>query len=149
MTIQSIFRGRQGFRAGWRFLLFCGLLFAFQAAANLALDFAVTRSQVTVPPWPNALVFIVQDSVTLLAALAATLIMARLERRKLADYYIPGRDSFGREFWIGCGFGCAGVSARSFLVFAAKVSAKCATSLVSFCFLLWPMATRSFTSCRC
>ena len=110
MTLQSIFRGPRGFRAGWRFLLFCGLLVAFQMIANLALDVAVTRSHIAVPPWPNAVVFIVQDSVTLLAALAATFIMARLERRRLVVYYIPGRDCFGREFWIGTVFGFAGVS---------------------------------------
>ncbi len=67
MTLQSIFRGPRGFRAGWRFLLFCGLLVAFQMIANLALDVAVTRSHIAVPPWPNAVVFIVQDSVTLAA----------------------------------------------------------------------------------
>jgi hypothetical protein len=110
MTLQSVFRGPNGYRAGWRFLLFCALLVAFQSMTGLLLQLIVTRARVQVPEWPNAVVLIVEDGFTLLAVLGATLIMAKLERRRLADYYIPGRDTFGREFWVGCGFGFAGVS---------------------------------------
>jgi membrane protease YdiL (CAAX protease family) len=110
MAWKSIFRGPDGYRAGWRFLLFWAILFGLQAAFQAVLVYMVQRGNVTVPPWPNATVLIVQDGISLIAVLAATLIMARLERRRLRDYGIPGRDSFSRPFWIGSVFGFAAVS---------------------------------------
>jgi CAAX protease family protein len=110
MAWKSIFRGPDGYRAGWRFLLFWVILFGLQAAFQAVLVYMVQRGNVTVPPWPNATVLIVQDGISLIAVLAATLIMARLERRRLRDYGIPGRDSFSRPFWIGSIFGFAAVS---------------------------------------
>lgn len=110
MTIQSVFRGPGGYRAGWRFLFFCFILFGLQWGISFLLDSIVVHSHVQVPEWPNAIVITIQDGCTLLAVLTATLLMAKMERRRLSDYYIPGRDSFGRQFWLGCGFGAAGVS---------------------------------------
>ncbi|MBZ5525538.1 MAG: CPBP family intramembrane metalloprotease [Acidobacteriia bacterium] len=111
MTLESVFRGPNGYRAGWRFLLFCVIFFAFQfMLVDLLLQFIVARAHLPVPAWPNAVVLIAQDGFTLIAVLGATLIMAKLERRRLGDYYIPGGDCFGREFWVGSGFGFASVS---------------------------------------
>jgi CAAX protease family protein len=110
MAWKSIFRGPDGYRAGWRFLLFWAILFGLQAAFQAVLVYMVQRGNVTVPPWPNATVLIVQDGISLIAVLAATKIMARLERRRLRDYGIPGRDSFSRPFWVGGVFGFAAVS---------------------------------------
>jgi membrane protease YdiL (CAAX protease family) len=110
MAWKSIFRGPNGYRAGWRFLLFAVIFIAIQLLFDALLDYAVRLLNVTVPPWLNAKAVLVQDAFSLLAVLLATLIMARLERRRLRDYGIPGRDSFSRPFWIGSVWGFVAVS---------------------------------------
>jgi membrane protease YdiL (CAAX protease family) len=40
----------------------------------------------------------------------ATLVMMRIERRTLADYYIPVRGLLGKRFWVGTLWGIAAVS---------------------------------------
>jgi len=47
---------------------------------------------------------------TFIPVIVATLLLARLERRSLPDYYIPTRDLLGRKFWAGALWGMAAVS---------------------------------------
>jgi CAAX protease family protein len=42
--------------------------------------------------------------------IVATLVMMKLERRKLADYYIPVRGLLGGKFWMGALWGLGAVS---------------------------------------
>src|SRR5512146_1919123 len=101
MAWKSIFLGPGGYRAGWRFLLFFAMFFGLTLAFQELLAYLVRLWKLTVPPWPNPDVLIAQDGAVLVAVLAATWIMARLEGRSLRDYGIPGRDSFSRPFWAG------------------------------------------------
>lgn len=110
MKLKAIFRSQTGYRAGWRFLLFAIIFFVFQSVLSEIVDLVVERSRFVIPAWPNSKVLLVQDVIALIAVLAATLIMARLERRRLSDYGIPGRNSFSRPFWSGAIFGFAAVS---------------------------------------
>jgi hypothetical protein len=72
-----------------------------------------------VPDGLNSIVFLVQDTLTLIAVLVASWIMARWEHRRLADYGLPGKNAFGRRFWEGAVFGFAGVSLLLLLIFLA------------------------------
>ncbi|HEU5414232.1 MAG TPA: CPBP family intramembrane glutamic endopeptidase [Candidatus Angelobacter sp.] len=110
MKLKAIFRSEAGYRAGWRFLLFSIVFFIIQSVFSEIVDLVVNHFRFTIPAWPNAKVLLVQDVITLMAVVAATLIMARLERRRLCDYGIPGRNSFSRLFWSGAIFGFAAVS---------------------------------------
>lgn len=110
MKLKAIFRSQAGYRAGWRFLLFSVIFFVLQSVLSEMVDLAVQRWRVAIPAWPNAKVLIVQDLIALIAVLAATLTMAKVERRRLSDYGIPGRNSFSRPFWGGAVFGFAAVS---------------------------------------
>jgi membrane protease YdiL (CAAX protease family) len=110
MKLKAIFRGEAGYRAGWRFLLFAAIFFVLQSVFSEIVDLVVERWRLAIPAWPNAKVLIVQDLIALIAVLAATLIMATLERRRLSDYGIPGWNSFSRPFWSGAIFGFAAVS---------------------------------------
>jgi len=110
MAWKSIFRGPDGYRAGWRFLLFAVIFFVLQSLFQEVLVYAVEHARIAIPPWPNAKVLIAQDAVSLLAVVLATLIMARLERRRLRDYGIPSRNNFSRLFWTGSIWGFAAVS---------------------------------------
>lgn len=110
MKLKAIFRGEKEYRAGWRFLLFSLIFLVLQSVLSEIVDLVVERWRIAIPAWPNAKVLLVQDIVALIAVLAATVIMARLERRRLRDYGIPGRNSFSRPFWHGAIFGFAAVS---------------------------------------
>jgi uncharacterized protein len=51
------------------------------------------------------------ESIGLCASLGAAFIMSRLEKRPFADYGLPGRQAFGKLFWIGAAFGLFEISA--------------------------------------
>jgi len=120
MRVKDIFVGpTMGLRSGWRLAIFLAITIALQAVFNEILDLIVRSRGIVVPDDLNPVVFLVQDSVTLVAVLLATWIMARWERRKLTDYVLPGRNAFGRRFWEGAVFGFAGVSLLILLIFLA------------------------------
>jgi uncharacterized protein len=119
MRLKSIFLGPIGLRSGWRLVIFLAITIALQAAFQEIL-FVIAKSRgIVIPDDLNPVVFLVADSVTLIAVLLATWIMARWERHKLVDYGLPGRNVFGRRFWEGSAFGFAGVSLLILLIFLA------------------------------
>jgi len=114
VSLIRIFHNGRELRAGWRLLIFCGLVFATGYAMN-----AVLR-QLRLPEYPglHPVGTIVDDAVLLATALIATAIMARFERRSLAAYGLPRmRELFGRLFWIGAVWGLAMPSAIILLIF--------------------------------
>ena len=50
-------------------------------------------------------------AITAFSVLLATWVVSRLEKRPLDDYGAPPRQAFGREFWEGCAWGFAMLSA--------------------------------------
>lgn len=47
---------------------------------------------------------------TFIPVVIATLVMMRIERRTLRDYYIPVRGVLGKNLWVGAAWGIGGVS---------------------------------------
>ena len=100
------FLGPQGLRAGWRLLLYVALwrFFAFLLNAlplpkgthGIWLDLAVETKQ-------------------MVAVLLPAVVMAIVEKRRFGAYGLPGRQAFGKLFWVGMLWGIAAVS---LLVFA-------------------------------
>jgi uncharacterized protein len=119
MRLKSIFVGPSGLRSGWRLAIFLAITIALQAVFGEILDLIVKSRGIVVPEDLNPAVFLVSDSVTLIAVLLATWIMARWEHRKFAEYGLPGRNALGRRFWEGAAFGFAGVSLLILLIFLA------------------------------
>jgi membrane protease YdiL (CAAX protease family) len=115
--MKSIFIGPSGLRAGWRSLVFLTIVLAVQTAIQGILLVVIKLRGITVPDGLNPTVFLVSDSVTLIATIVATFVMARWERRKFADYYVPTKNAFSRRFWEGAVFGFAGVSLLLLLIF--------------------------------
>lgn len=114
MSLIRIFHDGRELRAGWRLLIFCGLVFVIGYALS-----AVLR-QLRLPEYPglHPVGSIIDDAVLLATALIATAIMAHFERRSLAVYAIPrARELFGRLFWTGTLWGLAMPSAIIFLIF--------------------------------
>ena len=89
--LRSIFLGSRGWRAGWRFLLF--FLIAFAAAKAIDAAMRLAGYQEPEAGW-TATGLLADAALTSAAVLVATGVMARLERRRLAEYGLPlGRRS--------------------------------------------------------
>src|SRR5262249_31479593 len=92
---RRLFLNPQGIRAGWRLLVY--LLMALGMA--LALGFILQLSHAHGPAslWAQ----VAQEGTLVLAAIVPALVMARIEKRHFGDYGLPGRQAFGKLFWIG------------------------------------------------
>ena len=119
MRMKDILVGPIGLRSGWRLGIFLAVVIAMQFTLGEVADLVVRSRGIIVPEGLNSIVFIVEDSLTLIAVLVATWIMARSEHRKLTDYGLPGRNAFGRRFWEGMAFGFAGISLLLLLIYLA------------------------------
>src|SRR6202451_1537932 len=104
----GILKGPNGLRAGWRLLIFFAILVPLEYAMNLGIDPLVRRTHVgNFTP----LFVLLSLGLFLPPLLLATWIMGRIERRTFADYGLPWRRAFGRQFWQG-----AAISFASFTV---------------------------------
>ena len=104
--LRRLFKNATELRAGWRLLLFVALCYVFIRGEI----WIVLRLNLPDRPFLDPVRLFRDDLFALLPILAATLIMARLERRRLPDYGIPVRQAFGRHFWAGTGWGFGAVS---------------------------------------
>lgn len=119
MQARDIFVGGTGLRSGWRLLIFLAIVFALQALSQEVVVVILKARGIVAPEGLYAIAFLVQDTITFIAVVIATWIMARWEHRKLSSYGLPGRNVFGRRFWEGAVFGYIGVSALILLIFLA------------------------------
>lgn len=119
MKAKEVFVGAAGVRAGWRALIFLGIVIAVQAVLQEIVLLILKARGIAAPEGLYALFFLVSDTIALIAVVIATGIMARWERRKFTDYGLPGKNAFGRRFWEGAVFGYAGVSLLILLIFLA------------------------------
>jgi uncharacterized protein len=111
--MQNVFMGPNGMRAGWRLLIFILLWFASIAAEQFTLKhipgvdawFKAQDANVFTPP-----VAIATEGIMLLALLVATAVMALIEKRRYADYYLPLNQFLGKRFWQGVPYGFAMLS---------------------------------------
>ncbi|MFZ0734316.1 MAG: type II CAAX endopeptidase family protein [Candidatus Sulfotelmatobacter sp.] len=114
----SIFRGPNGIRAGWRALIFLAIVAALFAALFVGLGIIanggtrVGMSQLT----PVGL-GISEGAIFVIFTIAA-LIMANIEKRKYGQYGLPLRAAFRKNFWIGTLIGFAAISGCLLGIFA-------------------------------
>src|SRR5580692_11280391 len=109
----NIFMGPNGMRAGWRLLLFIFLWLACIKAEGFTLKhipgvdawFKTQDPNVFTPP-----VAIFSEAIMLFALLVATAVMALIEKRTYADYYLPLNQFLGKRFWQGVPYGFAMLS---------------------------------------
>ncbi len=118
-TLRNIFLGLNGLRAGWRLLIFLVIVLGLNAALKAVLVLLATRWGFHEPVGLDPVVLSVSDGITLLSTLVGTAVMARIEHRRPADYSLPGRNMFGREFWSGAAFGFLSVTILILLIYFA------------------------------
>ena len=100
----TIFVGREGLRAGWRFLLYVGMWRVFL----VLLRTLVPHFQ------PHGVRGIWQDLIGELEFLASAflpaLVMGAIEKRSPGDYGLPWRNDFGKAFWVGMAWGIVAIT---------------------------------------
>jgi len=105
--MRRIFFNSDGLRAGWRLLIFVGIYVGLGYAANSILPRLFHLQQRS---FLDPIGLSVDELQALVQVVTATWIMTRIERRSFADYGIPVRDAFGRNFWVGISWGLASTS---------------------------------------
>jgi uncharacterized protein len=111
--IQNVFMGPNGMRAGWRLLIFICLWFACITAEQLTLKHIPGVNAWFKAQDPNVFtpaVAIFTEGILLFALLVATAVMALIEKRTYADYYLPLNQFLGKRFWQGAPYGFAMLS---------------------------------------
>jgi uncharacterized protein len=118
---ENFFVGPNGMRAGWRLLLFVLLMFVCLKAEGFTLKhipgvdawFKAQNPNVMTPTTTMAF-----EGITLLALVISTGVMALIEKRTYADYYLPLKQAFGKRFWQGVPYGFAMLSLALALIAA-------------------------------
>ena len=119
--IENVFMGTRGIRSGWRLLLFIFLMFVCLKAEGFTLKhipgvdawFKAQNPNVMTPTTTMAF-----EGITLLALVISTGVMALIEKRTYADYYLPLNQFFGKRFWQGVPYGFAMLSLALALIAA-------------------------------
>jgi uncharacterized protein len=113
----TVFRGPNGIRAGWRVLIFlamAGVVFLVVAVGVGVLARGRNLAASQVAPLGTGL----GEGALLLFAVIPALIMARIERRKFGDYGLPLRSAFGKDFIPGVLVGFLAISSALLGIFA-------------------------------
>lgn len=106
------FYGPSGLRAGWRLLIFFGILTALFKSENWMM-------QRYVHGFDDVARFLLFEVTGFLTFLFVSWLMARIEGRKLADYGLPWRKMFRSQFWVGA---LIGFAALTFLLTVLRLS---------------------------
>jgi membrane protease YdiL (CAAX protease family) len=119
----TIFRGPNGIRAGWRVLIFLALVavivivFTIPFVLMRVLSKGGDQSLVAVSGLTPLGLSITEGALFVIPSIAA-LIMARIERRKYGQYGLPARFAFRKDFWIGILVGFLSISSSLLGIFA-------------------------------
>ncbi len=106
--MKKVFFNSRGLRAGWRLLIFVAIFMGL----SLVLDRVVpVVFHLQHRPFLDPVSLIAAEISSLVQALIATWIMARIERRRFQQYGIPPlRRAFARDFWVGAAWGIGSTS---------------------------------------
>ena len=113
--LESIFLGPNGVRAGWRAALFVALFLFFVSLGGLTLrllHISVLLQLGPITPY----VLGGQEGLAALCAIAAALIMGRLEGRRFGDYGMRATQAFGKNFWLGTVWGISAITALMLVI---------------------------------
>lgn len=103
LSRRKIFQGPNGLRAGWRLLIFFAIFAPLAYGAGSIVDHILGPNSDRDTPMKGAVLM----GPLLVALLLATGIMAKIEGRTFANYGLPWRRAFCKQFWQGTviGFG--------------------------------------------
>jgi membrane protease YdiL (CAAX protease family) len=114
-AMERVLLGPDGVRSGWRAAFYVALFLLFllglQLISLLLHVRLVTRADMITP---GSLA--IQELLSIASALAAALVMSRIEGRRFGDYGMPWREAFRGNFWIGTLWGISGITALMLLM---------------------------------
>jgi hypothetical protein len=118
---ENFFVGPNGMRAGWRLLLFIFLMilclkgegFTLKHIPGVDAWFKAQNPNVMTPTTTISF-----EGISLFALVISTAVMALIEKRTYADYYLPLTQAFGKRFWQGVPYGFAMLSLALALIAA-------------------------------
>jgi membrane protease YdiL (CAAX protease family) len=103
MTPRSVFFGESELRAGWRFAIYAAIItLLFTSRGAIESRFLAGLDDATR--------YVINQASRFVLCLFASWIMARIEKRTIADYGLPWRRMFRNEFWLGGLFGFAALT---------------------------------------
>lgn len=100
--MKKMFLNSRGLRAGWRLLIFVGIVVGLGFLSSWIIPRIFHPKERS---FLDPVRTILDELQTVIEVVAATWIMARIERRRFSDYGIPVRNAFGRYFWVGIAWG--------------------------------------------
>jgi membrane protease YdiL (CAAX protease family) len=118
----EILYGPNGLRAGWRASIFMAIVVFIVILINV-IGHYLTRKYGHSPVNPGHIdtlapgLIAIGELVSLAVILVASLIMGRIEHRKLAHYGLPLRTPFPKYFWEGLLWGFLSISGVLFVIF--------------------------------
>ena len=110
MEPQKIFFGDSGLRSGWRTTLFILLSIVLLALSGMAGSLILFHTLTPKIKEFTPSMLIVLTGFNVIAAVVATLIMARIERVSFSTYGLPLGDAFRGKFWGGVVLGFVALS---------------------------------------
>lgn len=119
--IASLFVGPHGIRAGWRWLMFLGILCV---CAGVLILPAIAMHLLHLPgTQPGAQSFtasfvLIQEGILVIALFVAALVMSKIEQRPMAQYGLPASEAFRGRFWVGAVWGFLAITATMLLIAA-------------------------------
>jgi membrane protease YdiL (CAAX protease family) len=112
--MRRIFWGPNGLRAGWRLLIFLAILLPTGYVAGALIDSAMLRLHVD---FASPLGGTFTMAIYAAALFLVTSVMGRIEGRSFADYGLPWRRAFCRQFWQGAAISFVSLTALLMVLF--------------------------------
>ena len=121
----TVFRGPNGIRAGWRVLIFLALVAGVTLALAVPFAVVIVLKGGGVPDGSGfqassltPLGVSLSEGLLFLCPAVAAFIMTLIEHRKFGQYGLPVRFAFGKDFWIGTVVGFLSISSCLLGIFA-------------------------------
>jgi len=114
--VRTLFLGPDGLRPGWGFAFYVAMFYPLQ---RLAVELASARDFGSRGLWS----MMIEELLNLVAAVIPAIILARVESRPWKVYGLPGKQAFGRLFWVGGLWGFSGISLLMFGLYGLHVFA--------------------------
>lgn len=114
----TIFRGPNGIRAGWRILIFLAIVATLFICMGVVLAIIFQkRGHIGALSQLTPLGLSLSEGAIFVFTSIAALIMARIEHRKYGEYGLPVRGAFGTKFWVGVLAGFLAISGCLLAIF--------------------------------
>lgn len=106
--MKKVFFNTRGLRAGWRLVIFVAIFEMLETGVYWLVEKLLHPKEGAMF---DPVTLISAEGIGLVLVLIATWIMSRLEHREFPRYGIPAvRSAFGRDFWVGVGWGLGSTS---------------------------------------